>query len=206
MPILRNGAVLGLVFSLHIGLAAGLLVLSEQPEPERAVSAPTPEAALEITFHPRPIPPPRHPVAAVLAAPAPPVTAHPRKVRLSPVTHPAPSDAPLTAFAPPVPAPAPAPITEAAQPAGNPTSYAGGDPALRQALGESAHHAPAVPGFDAGSRAQGIVLTAPTSMRDTVNGVGTALSCNTIKMKRDHPGNEANAALMRAYDEMGCKG
>lgn len=202
--ILRSGTVLGLVFSLHIGLGAGLLALSEQAVAPMGVSAPAPDVALEVMLHPRSVPPPRKPVAAVVAAPAPSVTAHPPKVRPSPVSRPAPSDAPLAALEPPKPAP-PSPV-EVLQPADSPTSYAGGNPALRQALGEAAHHAPAVPGFDAGSRAQGIVLTAPTSMRDTVNAVGAALNCNTIKMKRDHPGNEANAALARAYDEMGCTG
>jgi len=53
---------------------------------------------------------------------------------------------------------------------------------------------------------QGVLLAAPTSLKDSFNAVGHTLNCNAIKTQRNKTGNPMSAELDKAYDEMGCTG
>jgi hypothetical protein len=211
--ILRNGAILGVVFFVHIALVVGLLASWTLGEARIAAAPDARDRVLQVSVDERPhltapaplrhVPEPlqriervRRVARAAASTLAPLPIMRTARSPESKATVPAVADAPASAQAD-----APVALLPSAP------AYTGGDPALMQALETSARRSPVgVPGFDAGSRVQGVVLAAPSSLKDSFNAVGHTLNCNAIKMQRNKAGNQMSAELDKAYDEMGCTG
>ncbi|MBB3228679.1 hypothetical protein FHW69_003321 [Luteibacter sp. Sphag1AF] len=189
--VLRNGAILGVVLSLHLALLIGLITGQAQPyvwvPPDANPSEHVLEVRLDLT---PPKPAQRQVTPPIHSAPA----KHINIAKASP-----PSPAPAQATAPEAPAQiTPDPPSAMATPYGNPALEGTSD-------NYSGNATPRLPGYDAGSLVKSVTLQPPSSPRDTIRAIVNYTNCSKIEMLRNLPGNERNARILAAYAENGCK-
>ncbi|WP_285405760.1 hypothetical protein [Luteibacter sp. ME-Dv--P-043b] len=197
---------LGIVLAMHVFLLAFLMAGSNSNYEWTQRAAASTVTALEVHFiEPRRSLPPPPPQATSLPPQAKPDHAPRRDVAPRKIVKAEPPNA-----ASPVEAPAPMPDAppqlryDTADTTMPSSSY--GDPSLRSALDAGqARSAAKLPGYKDGSVVQGIKVSNPGSIRDSIRKVGDFMNCSAVEMQRNKPGGSLNQSLLKAYDEMGCK-
>lgn len=196
--VFRNGFTLGLVVAGHLMLLLCLIAYRVQRIESNVVAEDEASLALHVSLdlrRNRPSLPTSERIAARLPAKAAP--------RNAPAVHMNQKDAPTPS------ADANLPEERGVEAETRTSASTGsepyGDPGITHALSSgSTQRKPALPGYANGSKARGVDLAPPSSLRSSVKRIGDFLTCSQIQMKRQTAGYGLDRLLEQAYEATGC--